>query len=52
MSTIYECIDCQQHYCVDCDGGEDSCAVCHTGPRCSDCAAEHDELDQEASEEE
>jgi hypothetical protein len=42
MSTIYLCVDCENHYCVDCDGGEDSCSACHTGPRCNDCTVEHE----------
>lgn len=41
MSTIYECIDCEQHYCAECDGGEDACPDCFTGPRCDDCATDH-----------
>jgi len=40
MAT-YECVTCVQHYCVNCDGGQDACEDCHTGPRCNDCAVEH-----------
>ena len=48
MSMIYRCIDCDAHYCATCDGGQDSCLQCHTGPRCDECAAEHaDEHEEE-----
>jgi len=40
MSRIYTCADCDGAYCVDCDGGLDSCELCHKGPFCDDCAAE------------
>lgn len=40
--TTYQCIDCELHYCLNCDdGGEDSCEKCHTGPRCNECAVDH-----------
>lgn len=39
--SVYQCVDCELHVCVDCEGGEDSCPSCHTGPRCDDCAVEH-----------
>jgi len=51
MSTIYRCIGCDLHYCVDCDGGQDSCEKCHTGPWCDDCAAEHTHEDVQSEEE-
>ncbi len=41
MSTIYYCVACDQPYCVECDGGQDSCEVCNRGPFCDDCAVEH-----------
>jgi len=41
--ATFECIDCEQHYCIECAPGEDQCAECHTGPRCNDCAVEHGE---------
>jgi hypothetical protein len=39
----YKCVDCVLHYCVECDGGEDHCAVCFAGPRCPDCMGDHAE---------
>lgn len=42
MSTIYECVECDLRYCVNCDGGQDTCASCHRGPMCEECAADHD----------
>lgn len=51
MSTIFRCIGCEQHYCANCDGGEDSCARCGTGPRCDECAVEHEEEHEEEEEE-
>ena len=42
-TAIYECIDCEMNYCSNCDGGEDSCVTCSSGPRCDDCAVEHGE---------
>lgn len=40
MAT-FQCIDCELHYCTDCDGGEDQCGMCSTGPRCDECAFDH-----------
>lgn len=49
----FECRDCEQHYCIACDGGEDSCPKCSTGPRCDDCAYDHEqEHNREAKREE
>lgn len=39
---IYRCIDCELSYCDSCEPGEDSCKTCRTGPRCEDCAIDHD----------
>lgn len=39
--AVYACIGCDLDYCATCDGGEDACAACGTGPRCPDCAADH-----------
>lgn len=41
-NSIFKCVGCDQHYCSNCeDGAEDQCALCHTGPRCNDCAFDH-----------
>lgn len=44
---IYECVDCQQNYCARCDGGEDSCKECRTGPFCPDCAYDHTKVHED-----
>lgn len=47
---IYECMDCAQHYCATCDGGEDQCKRCHLGPLCPDCAYENHKHDHDQEE--
>ena len=50
---VYQCVECEQHYCTACDdGGEDSCPECHTGPRCNECAADHAESHESDAEDE
>jgi len=44
---VYRCTDCELSYCDNCEGGQDSCYLCHTGPRCDDCAAEHQDSHSE-----
>lgn len=41
MSNVYQCIECEQHYCSTCEGGVDHCEECLRGPLCDECAAEN-----------
>ena len=43
LPDVYQCIECEQHFCCSCEPGVDQCEECHLGPLCPDCAVEHDE---------
>jgi hypothetical protein len=48
---VYQCIDCELYVCAHCSGGQDSCPTCNTGPRCDECAADHEAEHKEEAEE-
>lgn len=49
--AVYRCTSCEQQYCDSCEPGEDMCIVCGTGPRCDDCAYEHEAYEQARADE-
>lgn len=50
--SIYVCVDCDLSYCGSCESGEDSCPKCSTGPRCLDCAYDHEDEHKEQKDDE